>query len=64
MKTLWDDYGIVADTVVCISYFLFCMIVYSIQYPAFTNDFQRADIHELLAPDLLTKSYKERLRTT
>ena len=35
VKTLWDDYGIVADTVVRISYFLFCMIVNSIQYPAF-----------------------------
>jgi hypothetical protein len=27
VKTLWDDYGIVADTVVRIRYFLFCMIV-------------------------------------
>jgi Plavaka transposase len=55
VKTLWDDYGIVADTVVRIRYFLFCMIANSIQYPGqpFTNDFQRADIHELLAPDLL-----------
>ena len=30
VKTLWDDYGIVADTVVCIKYFLLCMIVYSL----------------------------------
>jgi hypothetical protein len=35
VKTLWDDYGIVADTVVCIRYFLFRMVVNSIQYPAF-----------------------------
>jgi hypothetical protein len=35
VMTLWDDYGIVADTVVRIGYFLFCMIVDSIQYPAF-----------------------------
>ena len=37
VKTLWDDYGIVADTVVRIRQFLFCMIqvVDSIQYPAF-----------------------------
>jgi hypothetical protein len=30
VKTLWDDYGIVADTVVRIRHFLFCMIVDSI----------------------------------
>ena len=55
MKTLWDDYGIVADTVVCIRYILFCMIAVLILFniQPFTNDFQRADIHELLAPDLL-----------
>jgi len=35
VKTLWDDYGIVADTVVHVRYFLFYMIVNSIQYPAF-----------------------------
>ena len=37
VKTLWDDYGIVADTVVRIGSFLFCIIVDStgIQYPAF-----------------------------
>ena len=37
VKTLWDDYGIVADTVVHIRLFLFCVIqvVNSIQYPAF-----------------------------
>jgi hypothetical protein len=35
VKTLWDDYGIVADTVVRIRYFLLCMIVNSIQYLAF-----------------------------
>jgi hypothetical protein len=38
VKTLWDDYGIVADTVVCIGSILFCIIVDStstIQYPAF-----------------------------
>jgi hypothetical protein len=28
-------------------------VVNSIHYQPFTNDFQRADIHELLAPDLL-----------
>ena len=55
MKNLWDDYGIFADTVVrhAIGSFLLCIIVDSIQIQPFTNDFQRADIHELLTPDLL-----------
>jgi len=37
--------------------------VNSIQYPAFYKWFPTADIHELLAPDLLHQVYKERLRT-
>lgn len=40
------------------SSFFFFMIYYQLFYQPFTNDFPRADIHELIAPDLLHQLIK------
>lgn len=57
LGTLWEDFGIVADVVVSVRYSLY--FEHSLIYPQpFTNDFVRADIHELLAPDLLHQIIK------
>lgn len=61
-QTLWDTWGIIKELVVCS--FCTCSFYGSFQAPTenhqqpFTNDFPRADIHELLAPDLLHQVIK------
>ena len=58
LGALWDEYGLVGDLVVCND------LVGSFVQPdcdalqPFTNDFPRADIHELIAPDLLHQLIK------
>ena len=55
----WDDFGLVADIVVSITCFIstYLLLIYNMFQP-FTNDFPRADIHELLSPDILHKVIK------
>jgi hypothetical protein len=58
LGVLWDEYGLVGDLVVCNH------LVGSFVQPdcdasqPFTNDFPRADIHQLIAPDLLHQLIK------
>jgi hypothetical protein len=60
MKSMWEGYGIIGDvTVSCfISMFvrLYLNIIYI--YQPFTASFPRANIHELIAPDLLHQIIK------
>ena len=61
VAALWRDHGIVLDVIVSHRF-----VIYHICYSEslcrylqpFTNDFPRADIHELLAPDLLHQIIK------
>lgn len=60
LKVLWDDYGIVGDIVVSLLLLIKlpnCQIYLNIFQP-FTVGFPRADIHELLSPDLLHQVIK------
>ena len=58
LGVLWDAYGLVGDLVVC------NRLVGSFTPPdcdpsqPFTNDFPHADIHKLIAPDLLHQLIK------
>jgi Plavaka transposase len=56
---LWDEYGLVGDVIVCIHVFFF-VLLYLLTYAPqpFTNHFPRADIHELLSPDILHQLIK------
>lgn len=53
---MWDNFGIDEHVIVCL-YFLLEHISY-IDLQPFTEDFPRADIHEMLAPDLLHQVIK------
>ena len=65
LGVLWDEYGLVGDVVVHITVFLIwfyleilaAYLLTCIVQP-FTNDFPRADIHELIAPDILHQLIK------
>ena len=60
LGVIWDEYGLVGDTVVSINDVvsaILCAYVLSIPKP-FTNDFPQADIHQLIAPDLLHQIIK------
>lgn len=57
VSDLWDKFGIVSDIVVRICFYLMLSLTHSNSQP-FTNDFERADIHELIAPDLLHQLIK------
>jgi Plavaka transposase len=57
-NSLWDDYGIVSDIMVCNgSLSNSCRRSLRVSQP-FTHGFPRADIHELLSPDLLHQIIK------
>jgi len=52
-NSLWDDYGIVSNIMVCYSQLSkSCLPSLHVSQP-FTHGFPHADIHELLSPDLL-----------
>jgi hypothetical protein len=56
---LWDQFSIVSDVIVsCILPFIPSMLRLMNHSQPFTNDFPRADIHELIAPDLLHQLIK------
>ena len=58
---LWDEFGIRNDIVVCFtqSWVLNFELTFSIRLnQPFTHGFPRADIHELLSPDLLHQLIK------
>ena len=54
---LWDDFGIRHDIVVCVSPHMIHHLLIPFYQP-FTHVFPWADIHELLAPDLLHQLIK------
>ena len=56
-KSLWDDYGIISDIMVCVPFFPTKFEPKWHSQP-FTYEFPRADIHELLSPDLLHQIIK------
>jgi hypothetical protein len=57
-NSLWDDYGIVSDIMVCYGWLSkSCLPSLCVSQP-FTYGFPRADIHELLSPDLLHQIIK------
>jgi hypothetical protein len=55
---LWDEYGLVGDLVVCLSHDYDIFVIDKDRPQPFTNDFPRADIHELIAPDILHQLVK------
>jgi hypothetical protein len=57
LGVLWDEYGLVGDIIVGYIICIFVLIADVVQQP-FTNDFPRADIHQLIAPDLLHQIIK------
>jgi hypothetical protein len=58
LGVLWDEYGLVGNLVVCNHLFgPFVLSDCGASQP-FTNDFPRADIHQLIAPDLLHQLIK------
>jgi hypothetical protein len=58
LGVLWDNYGLVGDLVVC-NHLIGPLIPPDCDASQpFTNDFPRADIHQLIAPDLLHQLIK------
>jgi hypothetical protein len=58
-KTLWNEYGIVSDVIVRFPWIgRYPLINICNHWQPFTTHFPRADIHELLAPDLLHQIIK------
>lgn len=57
IQQLWE-YGIVAEIKVRVCDFNLILSALIIHYQPFTADFDRADIHELIAPDLLHQVIK------
>ncbi|KAF8799694.1 hypothetical protein BYT27DRAFT_7227703 [Phlegmacium glaucopus] len=55
-KTLWDEYGIDDDILVCKKCYTFRLFLTANQ--PFTHDFPQADIYEILTPDLLHQVIK------
>ena len=56
---LWSDYGIWTDVVISLAFCLFqAMCSQSLLLQPFTESFPCADIHELLAPDILHQFVK------
>ena len=56
LQELWDDYGIVGELLVSCTVLLDQLRLTCLQ--PFTTAFPRADIHELLSPDLLHQIIK------
>lgn len=55
---LWDDYGIIADILVCSEVPHLILSLPSSLYHSLTTGFPHTDIHQLLAPDLLHQIIK------
>jgi Plavaka transposase len=55
---LWDEYGLVGDVIVVFLFFFALLNSLTYTSQPFTNDFPRADIHELLSPDILHQLIK------
>jgi Plavaka transposase len=56
---LWDEYGLVGDIIVCILLVLFVSLYLLTYAPQpFTDHFPRADIYELISPDILHQLIK------
>ena len=57
-RSLWDDYGIVSDIMVCYGCISNSCLPSLCVYQPFAYGFPHADIHELLSPDLLHQIIK------
>ena len=57
-KTLWDEYGIDDDISVCHTSVACRFLADHLYSKPFTVNFPRADIHEMLTPDLLHQLIK------
>ena len=55
---LWDNYGVDDDIIVSFSFHRIIILADERTMKPFTNDFPRADIYEMLAPDLLHQVIK------
>jgi Plavaka transposase len=55
---LWDDFGVRSDVVVCLPIAQMKIKFSNSILQPFTSEFPRADIHELLSPDLLHQLIK------
>jgi len=58
LGTLWDEYGIISDVIVSCNLLHMFIKTYLQSFQLFMNAFPHADIHELLAPDLLHQLIK------
>src|SRR5882724_5995717 len=58
LGSLWDEYGIIGDVIVSCNLLHMFIKIYLQSFQPFTNAFPCADIHELLAPDLLHQLIK------
>jgi hypothetical protein len=58
LGVLWDEYSLVGDIVVCTILHLLVSFELTLLIQPFTNYFPRADIHELLSPDILHQLIK------
>ena len=59
LKHLWDEYGIVGDLLVSCTYYFSSTVTHNVfVYQPFTVAFPRADLHEMLSPDLLHQLIK------
>src|SRR5882724_8025046 len=58
LGTLWAEYGIIGDVRVSCNLLHMFIKTYFQSFQPFTNAFPHADIHELLAPDLLHQLIK------
>jgi len=58
LGTLWDEYGIISDVIVSCNLLHMFIKTYLQSFQLFTNAFPHADIHELLALDLLHQLIK------
>ena len=57
-NSLWDDYGIVNNIMVCYSGLQFSCLPLPYVSQLFIHGFPHTDIHELLSPDLLHQIIK------
>lgn len=55
--TLWDEWGVISELVV--RHYYNILVLFELRFfQPFTNDFPRADIHILIAPDILHQIIK------
>jgi len=58
LGTLWESYGLVGNIVVRMVIIYLVFVFSDLRSQPFTEDFPRADIHEMLSPDILHQLIK------